>query len=479
MRAGLPGDQAVSIVPRSDLLTVGAVVLAAFGFVAAIAVAFTYLVDPRGTTSTQTRVSLMILVGLGMAVPIYYAESDRSGTKLVAGLVVFVLFVAGVLVAVLCSRRDRTDAQPPPPDAADPPDPPPAEEPSGPFDWLLGLRKEEAVAAPGPQEKPGKRRLTRLGLTFQLVIVVAGALLLWAIFAIGNTHKAGWVPASLLVLIALYALCISIAGATPGFFPFGLTVFVAVGVFGGIVSVMRYAYTAPRVQPVAAVTKTGRAPVCGIYVGESSDRLYIGQVDPDAKTANLGLLFWVDKAELTNWTVGRLQRREPANRALRSLERNALRERRLQIKQTTSVTTTGKTKEVKTTREATRAPKPRFGRCKIWAAGPQLALTSISRAAIVAPHGDLGTVTCDCDVVATVRLLGKPPRRVFALQPLKMGDRGSYRLAVPEAARAAMQRQRRRRTSLKVRLRVVGSKKGNSHTVVRVTTLNGLRKHAG
>jgi hypothetical protein len=96
MRAGLPGDQAVAVVPRSDLLTVGAVVLAVFAFVALAAVAFTYLMDPRGTTSTQTRIALMVLVGLGMAVPIYYAESHRAGTKLFAGLVVFALFVIGV-----------------------------------------------------------------------------------------------------------------------------------------------------------------------------------------------------------------------------------------------------------------------------------------------------------------------------------------------------------------------------------------------
>ena len=129
------------------------------------------------------------------------------------------------------------------------------------------------------------------------------------------------------------------------FVPYAIALFLAIVVFGGGLSALR-SLELHQVQPVAAVRAGEADAVCGLFVTETSDRLYLGRLDIDRARAgpevrgNTGHIFWLDKHEVTGWTLGALQNTGDAETALAVLRTRVLaeRRRRVEVKDTTTAT---------------------------------------------------------------------------------------------------------------------------------------------
>jgi hypothetical protein len=117
---------------------------------------------------------------------------------------------------------------------------------------------------------PGVLRLevARVGLT---IAVLACILVLLA-------RDEAWLAAAVGVAAVLAAGCLAVAAASGDrFAPYGIAVIVSVALFGGATAILR-AVNSPEMQPVAAILDDGQ-PLCGVYVGESDDRLWVAHVE--------------------------------------------------------------------------------------------------------------------------------------------------------------------------------------------------------
>jgi hypothetical protein len=161
----------------------------------------------------------------------------------------------------------------------------------------------------------------------------------------------------------LYLVLLSVARASKkDFIPYAIALFVASVVFSGGLAVLR-ASQASQVQPAVALPKEARNPVCGIFVGETSDRLYFGRLDNDREDASpandgdSGHLFWLSKDEVTAWHVGTLQDQEGADSVLSALRPRLLADRRDRRTIGVAITTEEKKRKVSRTRTVTKVPK--------------------------------------------------------------------------------------------------------------------------
>lgn len=129
--------------------------------------------------------------------------------------------------------------------------------------------------------------------------------------------------------VLLAGAALAIASIQPRrFFWYGFAIFASVALFGAILEGIRTVRD-PSVQPVGVVMKDGRG-INGLYVTETSDRLWLARVDQKEKdkpengmttpekdaTAPLhsdGRLFWVPRSDVKVYSVGPLQHIDRAN----------------------------------------------------------------------------------------------------------------------------------------------------------------------
>ena len=288
---GLPPDEVVAAVPRRELLATGASVLTGFGLLGLLAVGGAYIFDCQGRGSKDTQTVLLVLTGAALAIVAALAET--STWELIGGIAVAIAAPAASFVVL-----SRFHA-------------------------------------------PGSERLSGQGVAVQIAVVGVGAALFYAVF------RELWVVAAFAVALALYLGVLSVAQASGSrFVPYALALFVAVVFFGGAVSALHASQSA-QVQPAVALRADEADPVCGIFVGESSDRLYFGRIDRDRKQSgsvqdgNTGHIFWLDKRAVTGWAIGALQAQPEAVQAMGRLRTRVLDERRPRV-QTQTIATIGK-----------------------------------------------------------------------------------------------------------------------------------------
>lgn len=317
---GLPPDQGVAVMPRTELVSTGAAALAGFGLAGALGVAGAYLLDRNGSVSRPTRFGLLLLTAAALWLIVHYAPHHQA----IGYFVGAVVLATSVAIPFLAAQ--------PPPEAPEADDPVPGVEPPPPVS------------------------LTRAGTAAQITIFALGALAFWLIFA------TPWIVASFGLAIGLYLAVMSIARSSgTRFAPYAVALFLAIVIFGGGLSALR-SLELHQVQPIAAVRAGEADAVCGLFVTETSDRLYLGRLDIDRARpgpevrGNTGHIFWLDKHEVTGWTLGALQNTGDAELALAVLRRRVLDERRRRVVVRDTTTRTGDKPPVHTVTTTVTAP---------------------------------------------------------------------------------------------------------------------------
>lgn len=126
----------------------------------------------------------------------------------------------------------------------------------------------------------------------------------------------------LVIAVLLGAATFAVAYVTANFAWYGITAFAALILFGALLNI-GIAILDPKVQPVALVRANDPAALCGVYVTETDDRVYIGRVQRDEGEGELGAdggagrMFWIPTEDIEVVTVGPLQNiRDAQDRAL-------------------------------------------------------------------------------------------------------------------------------------------------------------------
>lgn len=353
---GLPADDVVAVVPRRDLIATGASALALFALAAVVAIGLVYLFDRYGVPGRRTRLSLLALMTVELVVAILYADPDPTEVIVGGGLLVLVICGLG---GILFFRTGIFIAAPfpsPPPPSATPTPTPPTDDWSGLQESILdGVREWGAAAAaadPAPTPTPtptperstqpssvdGDLRLTIIGSTVVLALMIFGSVGVWFVF------DRWWVVVSVALAFTLHLVTVAVARASgTSFGGTAAAVLIGVVVFGACVSALRYWQDKP-VQAVVALRADEADPVCGIYVTEADDRMYLARIDRgSAATAHTSHLFWVSRKDVSGWALGALESQERAEQALKQLSTRVLEERRAHVTATTSHKTTNTT----------------------------------------------------------------------------------------------------------------------------------------
>jgi lysophospholipase L1-like esterase len=315
--ARLPADQAVSQVAGDELVSTGAVALAIFVGLGLVAVAIAWLLDGNGQEVRATRRGL-VAIGLAEVLAMLWIGDFRTDQawQILVGLIAAAVMLHYLVEQALGWWRNR-----------------PKEAPGrsvGEEVWtkvkartlllihrpgrverlwkllpflLLALafyfsfradgfdRKLEVLlpyllaailfAAPGGLAAPGVSwrnfrpealRIPRIALALTGIGIVAVLLF----------RDERWLAAVAVTAVVLGLLCLAVAAASQNrFAPYGLAVLVSVPLFAAAAAFI-HGLDSPQLQPVAVVLDDGEA-VCGAYVGESDDRLWLGSLVLDER----------------------------------------------------------------------------------------------------------------------------------------------------------------------------------------------------
>ncbi|HEX6781694.1 MAG TPA: GDSL-type esterase/lipase family protein [Solirubrobacterales bacterium] len=319
----LPADQAVSAVSTGELVSTGAVALAIFVSLGLAAAALAWLLDAKGRGIRTTRRGL-VAIGLAEVVATIWIGEFRGdqGLRIFVGFCVAALLLHYLVERVLEGRaalRERREAE------GDSPKPTAQVVWNGikgyasglvadgepwllrlyralPFlflalalwlsAWTDGTADRASVlvayavaamlfAAPGGIASAGVRwnaPVVRALLVPRIALSVTGLALIVILLARDEL----WLAAVALTAILLGLLCLAVAGASGNrFAPYGIAVLVSVPLFAGAAAFL-HGLDSPELQPVAVLLDDGEV-VCGAYVGESDDRLWVGHLVPDER----------------------------------------------------------------------------------------------------------------------------------------------------------------------------------------------------
>jgi hypothetical protein len=349
----LPADQAVNAVARDELVTTGTQALGLFAVLGLLAVVIVWLLDGNGQWVRATRRGLLAIAVAELLVAVLIGDYESSQTlELIAGLTIAALLVHFLVERALELNWTRVARRPLISELAhrlaavfghaD------GREPR--FEWRLVPWRAVplallAFAFYGSLVADDLDRwlliaipLTLAAIAFVLPGGLAGTRALQAddaapalldpariTLAAGGlacvvallVRDAAWLAGTALIATVLALTCLAIAAASrQRFAPYGLAVLISVPVFGAGAVILR-GVDVPEVQPVAVTLEDG-TPVCGIYVGESDDRLWIGRVELDElghvrrPQPRRGRIFPVDSDSVAELAIGPLQ---PVTRA--------------------------------------------------------------------------------------------------------------------------------------------------------------------
>jgi hypothetical protein len=140
----------------------------------------------------------------------------------------------------------------------------------------------------------------RLQVIYVLILVAALAGLL---FIVINTEADLCLAALFIVAVALALTDLFIAHGTEKFLWYGVSVFFSVVVFGAVFKAV-YTVRFPSVQPMALLRKDNSGGLCGVFVAQTSERVYVGRLPYGSRP---GLIFWVPTSEIDSIAVGQLK----------------------------------------------------------------------------------------------------------------------------------------------------------------------------
>jgi hypothetical protein len=344
----LPADQSLDAVSRSELVATGSQALGIFVALGLIAMGFAWLLDGKGQWVRSTRRGLIAIGLVELLIAVLIGDFRRDQALLVfGGLVLAALLLHFLLDRALApsspfrarwvakSIFERVSAWlrrfvDPSPRIV------------GPRLWqalplaLLLLAVIRSFAAEGPDRYPwvlaplllaailfvapggmAAKGVTRHGTALEslefprIALALAGV----ACIAVLIVRDEAWIAAAAAIAVLLGVFCLTIAAASgERFAPYGLAVLISVPLFGAGTALL-HGVDSPELQPVAAVLKGGE-PVCGVYVGESDGKLWMGRpvLDErgDVNRPRRGAIFSIDSDRVATRLLGPL---EPVARA--------------------------------------------------------------------------------------------------------------------------------------------------------------------
>ncbi len=405
--AELPADQAVRVMPRQELVTIGAVSLVGFVLLGLLTVFVVWMLDHNGNLTESTRRGIVALAVIEMAVAISYSHLPLGVIVLLA---IWLALLAALGWAALAGLTDTTrkaqvtrderetlrnardryrraddalqdaeldrrcwdeHARDHPAAAAEADARHAAArsarqvanqrytrtfkcvyaavegKPGENVDLDSEEFREDAVEEllrpgsklPNPDlTLPNRNELARarrdaaaalrtwrdklLGNVVPLVMVVCAAAGIVALLWFPETT---WLAQMVLVTTGLAIALLVISRTTKRFAWYGLAVFFSVLIFGGVLSVARFVRT-PEVQPAALIRTADKFPVCGVYITETADRIYLGRVELEGPghvgaKADSGRIWWVPTKDVDVLKVGSLQSIESAQSSAEQLRR--------------------------------------------------------------------------------------------------------------------------------------------------------------
>jgi hypothetical protein len=265
-QAGLPAEDAVGTVPADQRILEGATGLIALLIIGLLGVLFVYAFDPRASMAWPAYVGTGVLVAVGVVyVWGFSIDLEGWGAALPARLVVG--FVLALVVRWIVRKLDEIERRP-------------LRRPAQLAVCLIGLSAlplilgfDIAIALESPQIDDA----WRIGLT--ILAVASASAALGIAFVTGKR-----------------------------FVPFAAAVFVSVILFG---TGLNFAIAEKQVfaQPVAVLKDNGGRGICGLYVSDTDDEIFVGLVGSDA-TLNESVenhhiaLYGVDRGEDTRFALG-------------------------------------------------------------------------------------------------------------------------------------------------------------------------------
>jgi hypothetical protein len=148
------------------------------------------------------------------------------------------------------------------------------------------------------REEPSGQVRDRLVAATVLAVISAVAIVAGFAFL---AEDVTWAAALFIVIALLTAMNVFVARATDKFALYGIAVFFSVLMFGAALTIARTLHR-PKVQPVALVRKDNELGVCGVYIAQTSDRVYVGRLPLSGYRP--GEIFWVPTSDVDLVSVG-------------------------------------------------------------------------------------------------------------------------------------------------------------------------------
>jgi hypothetical protein len=280
--ARIPAAEALTVVPNAELIVRGAMALALYLLLGGAAVLVVWLLDPQGQPSRPTIFGLLAVVVAEMLVPVWTAADVPDAVRV---LITVGLVAAWLLGSWLLPKLDRP--------------------PGGHHHLGAWLREDERWLAVGliAGELVVVVLLAAFYPTLGLTLLIAGLLLFALLRVAALTHRR--------------------------FAPYAVALFVAVVLFGAAAIALR-AVDQPQARPVAVLVNNDARGICGLFVTETEKRLYIAQVDLDARhdpVRRTGRIIEIPRDRVIAESVGDLQKVSHAYRRAREMRNGLIRSR--------------------------------------------------------------------------------------------------------------------------------------------------------
>ncbi len=145
-----------------------------------------------------------------------------------------------------------------------------------------------------------------------LFVLLAGALVGLSVVQITTDKSIAWLSIELGVVAVLALTNVFVARATTKFAWYGISVFFTVLTFGATLTIAR-TLARPTMQPIALVRTSDDVGICGVYITQTNDRVYVGRLPLKTKPTSggpleerrPGLIFWVSTSDVDLVSVGR------------------------------------------------------------------------------------------------------------------------------------------------------------------------------
>jgi hypothetical protein len=293
--AGLPADQALAVIPRNQLVAAGAITLGLYIVLALIAVTLVYAIEASGRPTNGMRVGLAGIVSAELTVVILIVE-DQLWKRFV-GLFIVAAFFGIVLLACAVGR-------------------------------FVDERE-------GDQRHLSRReRVNTLGVVLSIASVAFTTLVFYFLYQDQAAGRDFAPAAAVLGACGLAAICFGVAESSGDrFWPYALSVFFSVMVFGAVFSTWRM-FEHPKLSPVALVRKAGNdtSGLIGLLVARTDDRYWLAAVSQkcangdiaDEGLSDSGRLFSIPRSEVVDDQIGALINLDRADGQARRLLRETL-----------------------------------------------------------------------------------------------------------------------------------------------------------